>query len=115
MHAGGFAPLLSGSCRHSPAIGHLRPPAFLHQHQPALAAGAAVSRYLAHNGEINTIAGNRQWAKARSYKFATPLIPDLQEAAPFVNTTGSDSFPASTTCWISSWPVAWTCPVPCAC
>ena len=35
-------------------------------------------RYLAHNGEINTIAGNRQWAKARSYKFATPLIPDLQ-------------------------------------
>ncbi len=48
-------------------------------------------RYLAHNGEINTIAGNRQWAKARSYKFATPLIPDLQEAAPFVNTTGSDS------------------------
>ncbi|RQM78541.1 glutamate synthase large subunit [Aeromonas jandaei] len=49
------------------------------------------SRYLAHNGEINTIAGNRQWAKARSYKFATPLIPDLQEAAPFVNTTGSDS------------------------
>ena len=28
-------------------------------------------RYLAHNGEINTIAGNRQWAKARSYKFAT--------------------------------------------
>ncbi|MGL4716966.1 MAG: glutamate synthase large subunit, partial [Aeromonas sp.] len=48
-------------------------------------------RYLAHNGEINTIAGNRQWAKARSYKFATPLIPDLQDAAPFVNTTGSDS------------------------
>ncbi|MGL5304550.1 MAG: glutamate synthase large subunit, partial [Aeromonas sp.] len=48
-------------------------------------------RYLAHNGEINTIAGNRQWAKARSYKFATPLIPDLQEAAPFVNTTGSES------------------------
>ncbi|MDO2946800.1 glutamate synthase large subunit [Aeromonas simiae] len=48
-------------------------------------------RYLAHNGEINTIAGNRQWAKARGYKFATPLIPDLQDAAPFVNTTGSDS------------------------
>ncbi|MBZ6071407.1 glutamate synthase large subunit [Aeromonas schubertii] len=48
-------------------------------------------RYLAHNGEINTINGNRQWAKARGYKFSTPLIPDLQDAAPFVNTTGSDS------------------------
>ena len=48
-------------------------------------------RHLAHNGEINTIEGNRQWAKARSYKFKTPLIPDLQNAAPFVNVTGSDS------------------------
>lgn len=48
-------------------------------------------RYLAHNGEINTIAGNRQWARARAYKFKTPLIPDLQDASPFVNETGSDS------------------------
>ncbi|MCW7549843.1 glutamate synthase large subunit [Photorhabdus sp. APURE] len=48
-------------------------------------------RYLAHNGEINTITGNRQWARARAYKFKTPLIPDLQTAAPFVNETGSDS------------------------
>ncbi|QKJ85453.1 Glutamate synthase large subunit [Paramixta manurensis] len=48
-------------------------------------------RYMAHNGEINTIAGNRQWARARAYKFQTPLIPDLQAAAPFVNETGSDS------------------------
>lgn len=48
-------------------------------------------RHLAHNGEINTIEGNRQWAKARSYKFRTPLIPDIQDAAPFVNETGSDS------------------------
>lgn len=48
-------------------------------------------RYMAHNGEINTIAGNRQWARARAYKFNTPLIPDLQSASPFVNETGSDS------------------------
>jgi glutamate synthase (NADPH) large chain len=48
-------------------------------------------RYLAHNGEINTITGNRQWSKARSYKFRSPLLPDMAEAAPFVNTTGSDS------------------------
>lgn len=39
-------------------------------------------RYLAHNGEINTIEGNRQWARARAYKFASPLLPDLQSAAP---------------------------------
>ncbi|WP_078000392.1 glutamate synthase large subunit [Edwardsiella tarda] len=48
-------------------------------------------RYLAHNGEINTITGNRQWARARTYKFKTPLIPDLPDAAPFVNESGSDS------------------------
>jgi len=48
-------------------------------------------RFLAHNGEINTIRGNRDWAKARTYKFRTPLIPDLRDAAPFVNEEGSDS------------------------
>jgi glutamate synthase (NADPH/NADH) large chain len=48
-------------------------------------------RYLAHNGEINTITGNRQWAKNRSYKLQSPLLPDMQEAAPFVSTDGSDS------------------------
>ncbi|WP_068545852.1 glutamate synthase large subunit [Thalassotalea crassostreae] len=48
-------------------------------------------RYLAHNGEINTISGNRQWSRARTYRFKTPLIPDLLEAAPFVNESGSDS------------------------
>ncbi|MDF7675567.1 glutamate synthase large subunit [Neisseriaceae bacterium ESL0693] len=48
-------------------------------------------RYLAHNGEINTISANRAWARARAYKYHTPLIPDLQTAAPFVNETGSDS------------------------
>src|SRR5690606_6918651 len=48
-------------------------------------------RFLAHNGEINAIRGNRQWAKARSYKLHSPLLPDLQHAAPFVNETGSDS------------------------
>lgn len=48
-------------------------------------------RFLAHNGEINAIRGNRQWAAARQYKFHSPLLPDLQQAAPFVNATGSDS------------------------
>jgi glutamate synthase (NADPH/NADH) large chain len=48
-------------------------------------------RFLAHNGEINTIRGNRDWAQARAYKYKTPLIPDLRDAAPFVNMSGSDS------------------------
>jgi len=48
-------------------------------------------RYLAHNGEINTIEGNRQWAEARTYKFRSPVLPDMQKAAPFVNVSGSDS------------------------
>ncbi|WP_113955439.1 glutamate synthase large subunit [Arenicella xantha] len=48
-------------------------------------------RYLAHNGEINTIRGNRNWAIARGAKLSSPLFPNLHEAAPFVNTTGSDS------------------------
>jgi len=48
-------------------------------------------RYLAHNGEINTIRGNRNWAIARAHKFQTPLIPDMEAVRPLVNTTGSDS------------------------
>lgn len=48
-------------------------------------------RFLAHNGEINTIDGNRNWARARSKKFVTPVIDDLDALQPIVNTTGSDS------------------------
>jgi glutamate synthase (NADPH/NADH) large chain len=48
-------------------------------------------RMLAHNGEINTIVGNRNWSVARTPKYKTDLLPDLQEAAPLVNRTGSDS------------------------
>ena len=48
-------------------------------------------RYVAHNGEINTIMGNRNWSVARTPKFANPLLPDLLQLAPLVNRTGSDS------------------------
>ncbi len=48
-------------------------------------------RLLAHNGEINTITGNRNWAEARTSKFQTPLLPDIEAIAPLVNRTGSDS------------------------
>ena len=48
-------------------------------------------RYLAHNGEINTIQGNRNWALARGPLFRSPLLPQMQEALPLVSMTGSDS------------------------
>ena len=48
-------------------------------------------RYLAHNGEINTVQGNRNWALARGPLFRSPLLPELQEALPVVSMTGSDS------------------------
>ena len=48
-------------------------------------------RYLAHNGEINTIRGNRNWARARSYTFSTDRIPSMEDIRPWVNMEGSDS------------------------
>ncbi|MBU2886627.1 glutamate synthase large subunit [Gilvimarinus agarilyticus] len=48
-------------------------------------------RMLAHNGEINTVMGNRNWSVARTDKFSTPLLPKITEVAPLVNRTGSDS------------------------
>jgi glutamate synthase (NADPH) large chain len=48
-------------------------------------------RYLAHNGEINTIQGNRNWAVARGPLFRSPLLPDLSDIQPLVALTGSDS------------------------
>ncbi len=48
-------------------------------------------RMLAHNGEINTVQGNRNWSVARINKFATPNLPDLASVHPLVNRSGSDS------------------------
>jgi glutamate synthase (NADPH/NADH) large chain len=48
-------------------------------------------RYLAHNGEINTIQGNRNWAVARGPLFRSPLLPDLHDILPLVSLAGSDS------------------------
>src|SRR5258708_4895040 len=48
-------------------------------------------RYLAHNGEINTVQGNRSWAAARGPLFRSPLLPDLSDILPLVSLTGSDS------------------------
>ncbi len=48
-------------------------------------------RYLAHNGEINTVQGNRSWAVARGPLFKSPLLPDMSDILPLVSLTGSDS------------------------
>ena len=48
-------------------------------------------RYLAHNGEINTIRGNRNWARARSFTFATDKIANMDDIRPWVSMEGSDS------------------------
>jgi glutamate synthase (NADPH/NADH) large chain len=48
-------------------------------------------RYLAHNGEINTIQGNRNWAVARAPLLRSPLLPDLHDIEPLVSLSGSDS------------------------
>ena len=48
-------------------------------------------RYLAHNGEINTIQGNRNWAQARGPLLRSPLLPEVQQVLPLVSLTGSDS------------------------
>ncbi len=49
-------------------------------------------RFLAHNGEINTVMGNRNWMRAREALLASDLIPgDLQRLFPICDQTGSDS------------------------
>lgn len=49
-------------------------------------------RTIAHNGEINTVKGNRNWTAARESTMSTPLIPgDLQRLGPICATEGSDS------------------------
>ena len=49
-------------------------------------------RYIAHNGEINTLRGNVNWMKARQGLLASELFgDDLPKILPVVNTNGSDS------------------------
>ena len=48
-------------------------------------------RFLAHNGEINTIQGNRNWAIARTGNFRSDKLRDLSDLDPIISVTGSDS------------------------
>ncbi|HEY8532438.1 MAG TPA: glutamate synthase large subunit [Micromonospora sp.] len=49
-------------------------------------------RFIAHNGEINTIRGNRNWMAAREAQLASPLIPgDIRRLFPICTPGASDS------------------------
>ena len=54
-------------------------------------------RYVAHNGEINTVRGNRNWMRAREAMLASDLIPrsadgrGIERLFPVLNAKGSDS------------------------
>ncbi len=49
-------------------------------------------RYMAHNGEINTIQGNQNWMRARQGTLASPLFgDDLKDLFPLMKEGASDS------------------------
>ncbi|PHX75172.1 MAG: glutamate synthase large subunit [Actinobacteria bacterium] len=49
-------------------------------------------RFIAHNGEINTVKGNRNWMRARETLLESDVIPgDLKRLFPIVEMSGSDS------------------------
>src|SRR5207245_1334813 len=48
-------------------------------------------RFVAHNGEINTLRGNVARMRAREALLETPLLPDLRKILPIVLEGGSDS------------------------
>jgi glutamate synthase (ferredoxin) len=49
-------------------------------------------RFIAHNGEINTLRGNINWMHARQSQFASPLFgDDIKKILPIIEPNGSDS------------------------
>lgn len=48
-------------------------------------------RLLAHNGEINTIRGNRGWMEARESVLSSPTLGDIKEIRPIIQPGMSDS------------------------
>jgi glutamate synthase (NADPH/NADH) large chain len=48
-------------------------------------------RMIAHNGEINTVQGNRNSMRARQSDIASPLLGDLSDLTPLVSSGASDS------------------------
>ena len=48
-------------------------------------------RYVAHNGEINTVQGNRNWMRTREALLESGVIPGLDRAFPIITDGMSDS------------------------
>jgi len=49
-------------------------------------------RFIAHNGEINTLRGNFNWMRAREPQFRSELFgEDMEKIPPIINPNGSDS------------------------
>ena len=48
-------------------------------------------RAIAHNGEINTLRGNRNWMAAREALLASPHFEDIQKILPIIDEAGSDT------------------------
>ena len=48
-------------------------------------------RMIAHNGEINTVQGNRNWMRARQSQLESELLGDLAPLLPIITAGGSDS------------------------
>jgi glutamate synthase (NADPH) large chain len=48
-------------------------------------------RMIAHNGEINTVQGNRNWMRARQSQLQSELLGDLEPILPIVTPGASDS------------------------
>ncbi|MEP6843078.1 MAG: glutamate synthase central domain-containing protein, partial [Pseudolysinimonas sp.] len=48
-------------------------------------------RVIAHNGEINTVSGNRNWMRARQSQLESELLGDLRPLFPIVSEGASDS------------------------
>ncbi|MDQ1531384.1 MAG: glutamate synthase large chain, partial [Microbacteriaceae bacterium] len=48
-------------------------------------------RFIAHNGEINTVQGNRNWMRARQSQLESEVLGDLTPLLPIVTPAASDS------------------------
>jgi glutamate synthase (NADPH/NADH) large chain len=48
-------------------------------------------RMIAHNGEINTVKGNRNWMRSRESQLAADVLGDIKHLTPIITPDGSDS------------------------
>ena len=48
-------------------------------------------RFIAHNGEINTVKGNANWMRARESQLESDLLGDIEQLRPIVSAGASDS------------------------